>query len=82
MSDETLRLRAREAIRSKRIPESRPEAMWRGPGGNDRCTICGAPVGGLALDLEFAYGKDAVRYPVHVDCFAAWELECEPGTAR
>jgi len=52
MSDETLRLQAREAIRNKRIPDRRPERMWGGAAGSDHCTICGSRVGDLGLDLE------------------------------
>ena len=78
MSDETLRLQAREAIRNKRIPDRHPERMWGGAAGGDHCTICGSPIGDLGLDLEFVRGNGAVRYPVHIDCFAAWKLECEP----
>ena len=77
MSDKTLRLQAREAIRSKRIPDRRLERMWRGAAASEHCTICCSPVGGLGLDLEFARGSGATRYPVHIDCFEAWKLECE-----
>jgi hypothetical protein len=80
MSDETLRVQARDAIRAKRIPDQHPRRMWRGAADREQCTICGSPVGGLGLDLEFVRESGAVRYPVHVDCFAAWELECDPGT--
>jgi hypothetical protein len=76
MSDQTLRLLAREAIRSARIPDQRPERMWGGPGNDDHCTICNGAVGELGLDLEFARVDGAVKYPVHIDCFAAWKLEC------
>ena len=76
MSDETLRLRAREAIRSGRIPQGRPQRMWGGPGAGDHCAICGGPVGELGLDLEFSDGGVAT-FPVHIDCFAAWESECQ-----
>lgn len=78
MSDENLRLRAREAIRSNRIPARLPERMWGGAAETADCKICRSPVGGLGLDLEFDRGDGVVRYPVHVDCFAAWKLECEP----
>jgi hypothetical protein len=74
MTNEDLRQRAREAIRGGRIPTGRPERMWGGPGGGDTCTICSQPVGELGIDLEFA--RDG-KYPVHVDCYAAWRVECE-----
>jgi hypothetical protein len=75
MSDDTLRLRAREAIRSGRIPNRRPERMWGGPGVADHCTICSRPVGELGLDLEFVHDDSTATYPVHIDCFAVWESE-------
>jgi hypothetical protein len=81
MSDDDLRLRARQAIRSKRIPNRHPERIWGSPADGDICAICSSSVGGLALGLEFARGKRAARYSVHIDCFAAWKLESDLGTA-
>jgi hypothetical protein len=51
--------------------------MWGGPGASEPCTICGQPVGQLGLDLEFVQDADAATYTVHVDCYGAWQAECE-----
>jgi hypothetical protein len=80
MSDERLRLLAREAIRNGRIPRTRPERMWGGSGQDNLCTICDGAVDQLGLDLEFSSKDGAVEYPVHVDCYAAWQVECQADT--
>jgi hypothetical protein len=78
MSDESLRLLARQAIRNGRIPNRHPERMWGGQGGRGgNCAICDCEVGELGLDLEFNGADGAVEYPAHIDCFAAWKLECQ-----
>ena len=78
MNDESLRLLTREAIRSGMIPNRRPERVWGGPGGNERCSICNGTVGQLGLFLEFMPNRGE-EYPVHIACFAAWKLECQEG---
>ena len=77
MSDETLRLQSREAIRKGRIPKGHPQRMWRRSGSGHHCTICNGSVGELGVDLEFASHDGGGRFPVHIDCFAAWEAECQ-----
>ena len=76
MSDETLRLQAREAIRNGRIPKSHPQRMWRRAGIGDHCAICSGSVSELGLDLEF-FSDGGGKFPIHIDCFAAWEFECQ-----
>jgi hypothetical protein len=76
MSDETLRLKAREAIWSGRLSRERPRSM-RKSSADACCAICSVPVGELGLALEFVGDGGALEHAVHVDCFAAWELECE-----
>ena len=42
------------------------------------CTGCGRRVTSdeVGYVMEFAYGADGLeRYDVHLDCFAAWDLE-------
>lgn len=81
MSDEcSLRARAREAIRARKLPNRCPDRTWGGPGDGACCAICNATVGQdeVELEIEFFQGsnhRDPDKYHVHVRCFAAWELE-------
>ena len=75
-----LRDKAREAIRTGKLPSRQPDRMWGGPGIGKFCTICGEPINWDQLELEIQFarvgsslGHDS--YPVHVRCFAAWEFE-------
>ena len=79
MSDETLRLQAREAIRNGRIPKRHPQRMWRRSGIADHCAICNGSVRELGVDLEFFREDGGGKFPVHIDCFGAWESECQNG---
>ena len=79
MSNEALRLQAREAIRNGTIPRRRPKQMWRRSGTPDHCAICNGSVRELGLDLEFCREDGGGRFPVHIDCFGAWESECQSG---
>lgn len=82
MKDEsTLRLKAREAITVGKLPNARPERIWGGPGFGACCTVCSQPVRAdeIGLELEFARhaAADPVNSHVHLQCFAAWESECQ-----
>jgi hypothetical protein len=80
MDESELRAKAREAIRSRRLPNRAPERMWGGPGVGASCVICDTPVkrDEVEFELEFAPDggdPDPRNYHVHVRCFAAWEFE-------
>ena len=45
MPDETaLRAKAREVIRTGKLPSRRPDRTWGGPGVGAPCTVCGEAV--------------------------------------
>ena len=81
MSDEnTLRLKAREAMEAGRLPQRRPKRMWGGPGIGAPCAICSEPVKQDELGFELEYAPDQLDTGegdchVHLRCFAAWEFE-------
>jgi hypothetical protein len=82
LSDEALRAKAREAIRSGKLPSSPPKQVWGGQGAGADCTVCGAPVKPeeLELEMEFAAAGDELgrgSHHVHPRCFAAWQLEMQ-----
>jgi hypothetical protein len=51
--------------------------MWRRAGIGDHCAICSGSVSELGLDLEFFSDDGGGKFPIHIDCFAAWESECQ-----
>jgi hypothetical protein len=81
MSDEnTLRLKANEAMRAGKLPKRRPKRMWGGPGIGVPCAVCAEPVRQDELGFEFEFAVDDEEAGtgdchVHVRCFAAWEFE-------
>lgn len=87
MSDESiLRERAREVIRTGKLPSRRPDRMWGGPGADADCAVCGTtvPRGQVEFEIEFFENGDESKvdkYHVHVRCFAVWELERRNATA-
>jgi hypothetical protein len=59
MPDEaTLRAKAREAIRTGKLPDRRPDRTWGGPGVGAPCTICGEPVTKNHLEFEVQFAVD------------------------
>jgi hypothetical protein len=81
MSDEnTLRMKANEAMRAGKLPKRRPKRMWGGPGIGVPCAVCAEPVKQDELGFEFEFAVDdeeagAGDCHVHLRCFAAWEFE-------
>jgi len=81
MPDEPiLRAKAREAIRTGKLPNRRPDRTWGGPGVGASCTICGEPVTKDQLEFEIQFSRDGNnpgldKFDLHIRCFAAWELE-------
>jgi hypothetical protein len=78
--ESTLREKARKAIQAGRLPIRLPERVWGGPGVGACCTICGQSAGPdeVEFELEFTGHEDdggLGNHHVHVQCFAAWELE-------
>jgi hypothetical protein len=79
MDDSALRDKAREVVLTGNIPARRPDRIWGGPGGGAECLICNAPVthDQVEFEVEFVRGEETVTHHLHVDCFTAWEGECE-----
>jgi hypothetical protein len=56
MPDEPiLRAKAREVIRTGKLPNRRPDRTWGGPGVGASCTICGEPVTKDQLEFEIQF---------------------------
>ncbi|MGH8219459.1 MAG: hypothetical protein ACREUT_12995 [Steroidobacteraceae bacterium] len=64
MSDkEILRARAREALRTGRIPDRPPDRIWGGPGMGARCAVCDEPIGQNESELELQFADDCEGDP-------------------
>lgn len=80
MPDEsTLRKKAREAMQAGKLPSYLPRRMWGGPGVGACCAICGRTAGPDEVEFELEFIRDDAgdldNHHVHLQCFAAWELE-------
>ena len=85
MADEcALREKARSVIQAGMMPNRHPDRMWGGPGAGVDCTICRAPVKRDETEFEIEFVRDgdgagSENYHLHIQCFAAWELEGQAG---
>jgi hypothetical protein len=70
---------ARTAIRDGKIPGKPSTRVFGGPGKGERCSICDTPITAMGLDLEFE--PEGITCQAHLDCFSAWQTECENGEA-
>lgn len=73
-----LRERAREAIRSGKLPARRPDRTLGGPGSQVHCAVCGELILRNQLELELEFKRHGVNpgldsYHIHPRCFAAWQ---------
>ena len=81
MPDETaLRTKARETIRSGKMPSRRPDRSWGGPGVGLVCVVCGETVTNDQLEMQVEFSRDGDNagldiFHIHIRCFAAWEFE-------
>jgi hypothetical protein len=81
MPDETaLREKARDAIRTGKVPSRRPDRTWGGPGVGALCSVCNLPVERGQMEFEIQLARDGDnpgldKFHVHIRCFAAWEFE-------
>jgi hypothetical protein len=81
MPDEPLlREKAREAIRSGRLPSTRASRIFGGPGSGAPCAVCREPIPRTDTEYELEFNRHGTkpgfdRYYLHYRCFAAWELE-------
>ena len=56
--ESALRARAREVIRTGKLPNRRPDRTWGGPGIGAPCSICGEPVTKDQLEFEVQFAVD------------------------
>jgi hypothetical protein len=81
MPDElVLREKAREAIRSGKLPSRKPGRKYGGPGSGKLCSLCGERVTLEQIEMGIEFNRHGVqpgldRYYLHVGCLAAWEFQ-------
>jgi hypothetical protein len=70
-----LRIRAREQIKSGRIPSVVPSALSAGYGSClNTCVLCGLSIGPAQVEYEVCVTGQPCNF--HVACYAAWRDEC------
>jgi hypothetical protein len=80
MEEQALRAKAREALKTAKLPHRRPDRTWGGPGIGVACTVCDLPVKRDELEFQIEFARDGAnpsldKHHVHIRCFAAWEFE-------
>lgn len=78
MVDPLLRAKARQLMKSGKVPRRLPARRWGGPGSGTPCTLCGAPVKEDEVGFEIEFGCDgagASNHDFHGRCLDALELE-------
>jgi hypothetical protein len=80
-----LRERAREGIRSGKLPNRKPSSTWGGSGNGARCAVCDGNLSRDQVELEFEVkhqdGTNNATYRMHVSCYTIWEAELRDGLA-
>jgi hypothetical protein len=73
----SVREKARDAIRSGKLPTHRPRRTLAGPGGGTACAVCGEPIkqNQVEYETEFRLHGGLANSHLHLRCFAAWEME-------
>ena len=80
-----LREKAREAIRSGKLPTRKPDRTFGGPGMGKSCAVCGDTIPPEQMEFEIEFHLDGAlagrgSYHQHPWCLAAWEFErTKPG---
>jgi hypothetical protein len=79
MVDEpAIREKARDAIRSGKIPSRAQRRTFGRPGSGDICSICAEPLRRDQLELEIDFQRPGAApevHHLHPRCLAAWGLE-------
>jgi hypothetical protein len=81
MPDESiLREKAREKIRSGKLPIAKPDRTFGGQSSGGTCAVCGDQVKRDDVEFEIEFKRRGAtpgldRYYLHQRCFAAWEFE-------
>ena len=80
MDEQPLRAKAREVLKSGKLPNRRPDRTWGGRGVNAPCSVCDLPVTPQQMEFEIQFARDGDapgldKFHVHIRCFAAWEFE-------
>src|SRR5438309_4809187 len=75
-----LREKAREAIRSGKLPTRKPDRTFGGPGMGKSCAVCGDTIPPEQMEVEIEFNLDGAlagrgSYHLHPWCLAAWEFE-------
>lgn len=76
IDEQSLRDRARDAIRTGALPERGPERTYGGPGTGVTCAVCAVRISAADIEVEVELAAEDRRFFMHPRCFAAWDAEC------
>jgi hypothetical protein len=82
-----LREKARDAIRTGKLPVRSPDRTLGGSGCGEVCAMCGETLrrDQMELEAEFKLDDEVLgldKYHLHPRCFTAWEFERTQGGAH
>jgi hypothetical protein len=80
VNEESVREKARDVLRSGKLPCRNPDRTWGGLGVGAMCTICDLPMRRDEMEFEIQFARDdgnpgLDKFHVHLQCFAVWEFE-------
>jgi len=82
VSDERLlREKAREAIRSGKLPSRRSDRLFGVPGDGGPCAVCFEPLSPNEMEMQLQFNRSDgapgldLYHLHHRRCYAAWEFE-------
>jgi len=76
---------ATELVRSGLLPHADSQAVLAGPGGNNRCALCGHSIGASDVEYEMSpppSGGASRAYSFHIPCYHAWKQACMAASAQ
>jgi hypothetical protein len=76
LAQDELRARAREEIRTGRLPDAPPDSIWAGPGSGSACAVCGDPIAPTQVEYEVSDPSSTGSFRFHLPCHTQWQIEC------
>jgi hypothetical protein len=78
LQERELRRRAREEIKSGRLPGSLAASIWGGRGTGLSCAVCGDDIRSDQVEYEISDPCGGEPFRFHLTCHTVWQLEGSP----
>lgn len=76
ISDDRLRMLARERIADGRLPMVFSYSIEAGHGSGAACCLCDQQIASQHIEYEIKHPREDRRLYFHMACHAIWQLEC------